>query len=101
VVAGQKVAAGDPVAEIARDPFPRPVLTLTDAVLRPLDEDYHHSLSELRSAEAAHAIAKQELESALSIRHPEELLAIVAVGKPDAAPPKPPRKPASEITTFR
>ena len=46
-------------------------------------------------------IAKPELESALSIRHPEELLAIIAVGKPDAAPPKPPRKPASEITTFR
>jgi len=46
-------------------------------------------------------IAKQELESALSIRHPEELVAIIAVGKPDAAPPKPPRKPASEITTFR
>ncbi len=46
-------------------------------------------------------IAKKELESALSVRHPEELLAIVALGKPDAAPPKPPRKPASEITTFR
>jgi nitroreductase len=46
-------------------------------------------------------IAKQELESALSVRHPEELLAIIAVGKPDAAPPKPSRKPASEITTFR
>jgi len=46
-------------------------------------------------------IAKQELESALSVRHPEELLAIIALGKPDAAPPKPPRKPASEITTFR
>ena len=46
-------------------------------------------------------IAKPELESALSIRQPEELLAIIAVGKPDAAPPKPPRKAASEITTFR
>ena len=46
-------------------------------------------------------IAKPELESALSIRYPEELLAIIAVGKPDAAPPKPPRKAASEITTFR
>lgn len=46
-------------------------------------------------------IAKKELESALSIRHPEELMAIIAVGKADAAPPKPPRKPASEITTFR
>jgi nitroreductase len=46
-------------------------------------------------------IAKKELESALTVRHPEELLAIIALGKPDAAPPKPPRKPASEITTFR
>lgn len=62
VAAGQKVAAGDPIAEIARDPFPRPVLALTDAVLRPLDEDYHHSLTELRAAAQAHAIARQELE---------------------------------------
>ncbi|GAB4232929.1 MAG: nitroreductase family protein [Deltaproteobacteria bacterium] len=46
-------------------------------------------------------VAKQELESALALRYPEELLAIIALGKPDAAPPKPPRKPASEITTFR
>ncbi len=46
-------------------------------------------------------IAKPELESALSVRPPEELLAIIALGRPDAAPPKPPRKPASEITTFR
>lgn len=62
VKAGQKVAAGDPIAEIARDPFPRPALALTEAVLRPLDEDYHHSLTELRSAAAAHEIAKEELE---------------------------------------
>jgi nitroreductase len=46
-------------------------------------------------------VAKPELESALSVRFPEELLAIVAIGKPDAAPPKPPRRPADEITTFR
>lgn len=46
-------------------------------------------------------IAKPELESALSIRFPEELLAIVALGKADTLPPKPPRKPAQEITTFR
>jgi multidrug efflux pump subunit AcrA (membrane-fusion protein) len=62
VTAGQKVAAGDPIADIARDPFPRPVLALTDAVLRPLDEDHHRSVTELRSAAAAHAIAEQELE---------------------------------------
>jgi nitroreductase len=46
-------------------------------------------------------IAKPELESALSIRYPEELLAVIAVGKPDSPPPKPPRKPPEEITTFR
>ncbi len=62
VVTGQKVAAGAPIALVARDPFPRPALALTDAVLRPLDEDYHHSLTELRSAAAAHTLAKEELE---------------------------------------
>lgn len=46
-------------------------------------------------------VAKPELESVLSIRFPEELLAIVALGKPEAVPPKPPRKGAAEITTFR
>lgn len=46
-------------------------------------------------------IAKPELESALSVRPPEELLAVIAVGKPETAPPKPPRRPAGEITTFR
>jgi nitroreductase len=46
-------------------------------------------------------IAKPELESALSIRYPEELLAVIAVGKPDSPAPKPPRKPPEEITTFR
>jgi nitroreductase len=46
-------------------------------------------------------IAKPELESALSVRFPEELLAVIAVGKPDSPPAKPPRKPPAEITTFR
>jgi nitroreductase len=46
-------------------------------------------------------IAKPELESALSVRHPEELVAVIALGKPDDTHPKPPRRPAEEITTFR
>ncbi len=46
-------------------------------------------------------IAKPELESALSVRFPEELLAVIAVGKPDVLPPKPPRRPAADVTTFR
>jgi len=46
-------------------------------------------------------IAKAELESALSIRFPDELLSMIAVGKPDSPPSKPPRKPAAEVTEFR
>jgi nitroreductase len=46
-------------------------------------------------------VAKPELESVLTIRPPEELLAVIAVGKPDSSPPKPTRKPAEEITEFR
>lgn len=46
-------------------------------------------------------IAKPELESALSVRFPEELLGIIAVGRPDSPPPKPPRKGPEEITEFR
>ena len=46
-------------------------------------------------------VAKPELESALSLRPPEELLAVVALGKPDSPPPKPPRKPPEEVTEFR
>ena len=46
-------------------------------------------------------IAKPELESALSVRFPEELLTVIALGKPDSPPAKPPRKPPEDITTFR
>lgn len=46
-------------------------------------------------------IAKPELESALSIRFPEELLGIIAVGRPDSPPPKPARKKPEEMTEFR
>jgi len=46
-------------------------------------------------------IAKAELESTLLVRHPEELVAIIALGKTDTAPTKPPRKPPEEIATFR
>lgn len=46
-------------------------------------------------------VAKPELESALSVRPPEELLAVIALGKPDSSPPKPPRRPPEEITEFR
>jgi nitroreductase len=46
-------------------------------------------------------VAKSELESALSLRPPEELLAVIALGNPDSPPPKPPRRPPEEVTEFR
>ena len=47
-------------------------------------------------------VAKPELESALSIRPPEELLTIIALGVPESSPPpKPARRPPEEITEFR
>jgi len=46
-------------------------------------------------------LAKSELESTLLVKYPEELVAIIALGKPDSAPAKPPRKSPEELTTFR
>jgi nitroreductase len=45
--------------------------------------------------------AKPELESALSVRFPEELLTVIAIGKAEPPPAKPPRKPPEEFTEFR
>jgi multidrug efflux pump subunit AcrA (membrane-fusion protein) len=61
VVEGQRVAAGAPVARVRRDAFPRPSLVLTDAVLRPLNEEFHEAIAALRSSSQALAIAREEL----------------------------------------
>jgi multidrug efflux pump subunit AcrA (membrane-fusion protein) len=60
VLEGQRVAAGAPVARVRRDAFPRPTLVLTDAVLRPLNEEFHSAVAALRSASQALAIAREE-----------------------------------------
>ncbi|GAB4368604.1 MAG: nitroreductase family protein [Deltaproteobacteria bacterium] len=46
-------------------------------------------------------VAKAELESVLSVTPPEELLAVIAVGLPDSATPKPVRESPETITEFR
>lgn len=46
-------------------------------------------------------VAKAELESALSVTPPEELLAVIALGVPDTLTPKPSREPVEQITEFR
>jgi hypothetical protein len=61
VVRGQRAAPGAVVARLRRDPFPRPTLVLTDAVLRPLNEEFHAAVAGLRAAAQAHAIAREDL----------------------------------------
>ncbi len=64
---GERVAAGEPMLELVRDPLPRPSLTLTDAVLRPLNEEYHAAIAGLRTAREALDIAVAELERVRAI----------------------------------
>jgi len=59
---GSVVKAGDPVAEILRDPFPRPTLTLTDSLLRSLDEEFHRAVADLRTSSLALELARAELD---------------------------------------
>lgn len=57
---GQVVRAGDVAVEILRDPFARPALVLADAVLNPLNEEFHQNLADLRASSEALAIAQEE-----------------------------------------
>jgi multidrug efflux pump subunit AcrA (membrane-fusion protein) len=92
-VEGQRVAAKAPVAELLRDPFPRPELALVDAVLRPLNEEYHAAIAELRTAAQSHAIAVEELA---------RVLAVMGEGAEGAVPAKVERDLAyEEIRTSR
>jgi len=59
---GSVVKAGDPIAEILRDPFPRPTLTLTDSLLRSLDEEFHRAVADLRTTSLSLELARTELE---------------------------------------
>ncbi|MCC7140169.1 MAG: hypothetical protein IT460_17240 [Planctomycetes bacterium] len=58
---GQVVTAGEPIVDLARDAYPRPNLALTDAVLRPLNEEFHRAITDLRNAAQALAISREEL----------------------------------------
>ncbi len=76
------VAAGDPVAEILREPFPRPTLFLTDALIRPLNEEFHRSIGDLRTAVQSLSIVREE------IRRIRTLLGGAAGGAAPALPGK-------------
>jgi multidrug efflux pump subunit AcrA (membrane-fusion protein) len=61
-VPGARVEAGEVIAEVLRDPWPRPTLTLTDPVLGSLTEEFGRAVADLRSAAQAAAIAREELQ---------------------------------------
>ncbi len=46
-------------------------------------------------------IARKELEEVLGIKSPDELMALIPVGKPDVVPQAPKRKPVGEITEYK
>jgi nitroreductase len=60
-----------------------------------------HALGYATCWMTAPLIAKPELESTLLVRYPEELVAIVALGKSASSTSKPPRKAPEEFVTFR
>jgi hypothetical protein len=59
---GQLAAPGDLVVTVLRQPFPRPTLEMTTAVLTPATEDYHQAKAELRKALKSAEILQQELQ---------------------------------------
>jgi hypothetical protein len=50
------------IAEIVRDAFAPPTLGITEAVLRPLNEEYHQAATNVRTAALALELARNELE---------------------------------------
>lgn len=59
---GTVVEAGAPLAEVLRDAFPAPVLTLTAPILQPLSEAHHEAAVAVRRAALALELARAERE---------------------------------------
>jgi membrane fusion protein, heavy metal efflux system len=61
VVPGSTAAAGAVVVTIIREALPRPVLTLTEEIIKPVSEQIHTSMGELRRASRGIEILQTEL----------------------------------------
>jgi multidrug efflux pump subunit AcrA (membrane-fusion protein) len=65
---GAAVAGGQVLVEIVRDAYPPTALALTEAIVKPLNEDHHEAAVGVRTAGLAHQLARVErdrLRSAL------------------------------------
>lgn len=78
----QKVAAGEVLLTLVRDPIPRPTLNLTASLLHPSHEVLHGSVFSLRTAQKEATILRSELER----------LAPYTVPRTEGAPPVLPRQ---------
>lgn len=59
---GTVVKAGATILKLARDPIPRPTLTLTSDILKPAQESIHMGIVNLRKAKREISITKTEIE---------------------------------------
>ncbi|MFT7617788.1 MAG: multidrug efflux pump subunit AcrA (membrane-fusion protein) [Planctomycetota bacterium] len=58
---GAVVKAGETIFRMARDPIPRPTLTLTSGILKPAQESIHEGIVNLRKAKREISITKTEI----------------------------------------
>jgi hypothetical protein len=56
----ERVESGGVVAEVVRDAWPQPTLVLTEAIIKPLNEDHHEAAVGVRTAALALALAEAE-----------------------------------------
>ncbi|HYG78393.1 MAG TPA: hypothetical protein VEK08_25550 [Planctomycetota bacterium] len=59
---GMMVDSGSVLITIVRDAIPRPALTLTEEIIKPVSEEFHKTLGELRAAQRSVSLLKTELE---------------------------------------
>ncbi|EDM25114.1 hypothetical protein LNTAR_02859 [Lentisphaera araneosa HTCC2155] len=74
---GQMIASGTILAEIIRDPIPRPQLKLVEDILRPASEEYHSSIAALRSSVRNLKVLNSELTRLEKFKEDSDGLSIV------------------------
>jgi biotin carboxyl carrier protein len=74
---GAMVESGEVLLTLVRDPIPRVDLTLTGDVLKPVSENLHESMSNLRRATLSAEILRKELNRLKSFSNGEEELPLL------------------------
>ena len=74
---GQMITSGTILAEIIRDPIPRPQLKLVEDILRPASEEYHSSIAALRSSVRNLKVLNSELTRLEKFKEDSDGLSIV------------------------